>query len=273
MKPTNPAIIRGIAAAAIACCGLWFASVPAHPVRQKEVLLAGYATGLSQRTPGQAHNASLAAAELNGTIIAPHGDFSFNHTVKSWTHERGYVKAPVSYEGELIKSYGGGVCQTSTTLYNAALLAGLQITERHPHVMAPHYVPAGRDAAVAQYDVDLRLHNPYSWPVRIEATADEAALSIRIFGTQKANQEIRLETERVSTMAPRRLTRVQQGMAAADRRPYLRNPGMEGCRVITYRVFCEGKAEVKRELLGDDTYAAMDRVVQDYEAHESGSGS
>ncbi len=262
---TLGASARLVAACAIACGCLWAATRPVQQFQAKELLLAGYATGLSERTPGQAHNASLAASSLNGSVIPPGGDFSFNHTVKSWTHERGYVKAPVSYEGELIKAYGGGVCQTSTTLYNAALLAGLGIPERHPHVMAPHYVLAGRDAAVAQYDVDLRLHNPYPFPVRIESVSNDATLSVRIYGSGNPHQTIRLETQRIATVQPQHLTRVMSVTHGSDHRPYVRNPGMIGCRVMTYRIFCQNGKEVKREFLGDDSYAAMDRVVQDFE--------
>ena len=81
--------------------------------------MAGFATSLQERTASQQHNARRAAASINGQVIQPGGEFSFNKTVKSWSMDRGYVKAPVSYDGDLIREYGGGVCQTSTTLYNA----------------------------------------------------------------------------------------------------------------------------------------------------------
>ena len=127
----------------------------------QETELAGYATSLRGRTAAQSGPTRQKAAQaINGKIIAPGATFSYNQTVKSWSWDAGYVKAPVSYDGELVKAYGGGVCQTSTTLYNAALLAGLPIVERHAHTFAPHYVPPGRDAAVAQYDIDLRFQKP-----------------------------------------------------------------------------------------------------------------
>jgi hypothetical protein len=89
-----------------------------------------------------------AAAALNGAVIAPGRELSFNHVVASWTPDRGFVLAPVSYDGQLVVDWGGGVCQTSTTLYNAALLAGMEITERHRHFWPPRYAPPGADAAV-----------------------------------------------------------------------------------------------------------------------------
>ena len=146
-----------------------------------EVELAGYATSLRGRTGSQRHNAKKSAQALDGKVIAPGALFSFNAVVRSWSWNQGYVKAPVSFDGELIRAYGGGVCQTSTTLYNAALLAGLPIVERHPHVFAPHYVPPGRDAAVAQRNIDLRFRNPYPWPIRIAASTNEDRLEIRLF--------------------------------------------------------------------------------------------
>src|SRR3989337_693852 len=117
---------------------------------------------------------------VDGKVLQAGAEFSFNRTVGSWSADRGYVKAPVSYDGELIPSWGGGVCQVSSTLYNAALLAGLEILERHRHRFPARYVPPGQDAAVAQLDIDLRFRNPYRWPVRIEAEAEGDEVICRI---------------------------------------------------------------------------------------------
>ena len=125
-----------------------------------QIEMAGYATTLQGAHRGQKHNARLAAEAINGKVIAPGEVFSFNRAVKSWTVDQGYVKAPVSFDGELVRAFGGGVCQTSTTLYNAALLAGCTVVERHPHSFRPLYCPPGRDAAVAYPGVDLRIKNP-----------------------------------------------------------------------------------------------------------------
>ena len=143
-----------------------------------------------------------------------------------------------------------------------ALLAGLPIVERHCHAFAPHYVPPGRDAAVAQYGVDLRFKNPYSWPIRIRAVADETRMDIRILGAQMPKTNVALETETLSTVTPKRLTRVVYASEAVAQRPYLRNPGAIGCRVVTYRITSKGDRELRRERLSDDTYQAMNRVVQ-----------
>jgi vancomycin resistance protein VanW len=228
----------------------------------REVELAGYATSLEGRTDSQRINARKAAEALNGKVIGPGVIFSFNKVVKSWSFDQGFLKAPVSYDGELVRAYGGGVCQTSTTLYNAALLAGLPIVERHSHVFTPHYVPPGRDAAVAQLTVDLRFRNPYPWPIRIRSSANRDRLDIRLYGAERPKETVEIESRLLGTIEPQRLTRVVYRPGGSAGRTYLRNPGATGCRVVTYRVAFRGGTEVRRERLSDDTYEAMNRIIQ-----------
>jgi vancomycin resistance protein YoaR len=166
--------------------------------------LVEFATSLEGRTPGQRHNATLAAKRVHGATLAPNAEWSFNQTIGQWVRSEGYVRAPVSYGGVLVPAWGGGVCQTSTTLYNAALLAGLEVLERHPHTIAPSYIAPGRDAAVAQGIADLKLRNPYPFPCRIECFIRGDKLVCRISAGASAEQvrpharACTLETEVVS---------------------------------------------------------------------------
>jgi len=245
--------------------GAWFAGrLVTLPPAQVE--LAGYATSLKGRTRSQRHNARLAAEGLDGKVIAPGAVFSFNRAVKSWSVDQGYVKAPVSFDGELVPAFGGGVCQTSTTLYNAALLAGLPIKERHAHVFAPHYVTPGRDAAVAYPNIDLRVANPYPFPLRLRAAARGDRLEIRLLGAERAPVTAHVIPHFLSRDVPLRLTRLvsPRGSGGVPRRAgaYLRSPGATGYRVVTYRVLTQSGREVRRERLSDDTYPAMNRIVQ-----------
>ncbi|HVF09681.1 MAG TPA: VanW family protein [Abditibacteriaceae bacterium] len=246
-----------------------FSRLASAPSPQREI--AGYATNLKGRTASQRHNARLAALALDGRVIAPGAVFSFNQAVKSWSVDEGYVKAPVSFDGELVRAYGGGVCQTSTTLYNAALLAGLPILERHPHVFRPQYIPPGRDAAVAYPGVDLRFRNSYAWPMRVRASAEGGKLQVRLLGGERPSASIHIATEIVSSTTPVRLTRIARRAGSplrestpsddARRRAYLRSAGEAGYRVVTYRVFSQSGRAVRRERLSDDTYPAMNRVI------------
>lgn len=233
-----------------------FASLNA-PV-QKETLLAGFATNLSRRTPSQRINAIKSAQRIHGTILAPDAVFSFNRIGKSWSFDQGYVKAPVSYDGAMILAYGGGVCQTSTTLYNAALLAGLPILERHAHVFAPNYVPPGRDAAVAQETIDLKFRNPYPFPIRIAATAKGDVLDVRIYGSGKPYPS-EVETEILSFVEPKQILVAPskfKGVGAQQ------NEGTPGFRVVMYRTITYPSGESRRERLSGNIYKHKDsRVV------------
>jgi len=225
------------------------------------VEIADYATSLEERSASQRYNARRAAEALNGRVIAPGAVFSFNRTVKPWTIDRGYVKAPVSFDGTLVLAYGGGVCQTSTTLYNAALLAGLPILERHAHVFAPHYVIPGRDAAVAQYTVDLRFQNPFPWPIRIEARARGDRVEVRLAGPRRPDTTAAVTTNVISMTAPAHRIRPAPDSAETGGGA-LWSPGATGFRVVTYRVLYRAGQEWRRERLSDDTYEAMDRIVR-----------
>lgn len=229
----------------------------APPAQQK---LSAFSTSLKGRSLNQRRNALLAARSIDGRLVAPGGVFSFNQTVNSWSVDQGYVKALVSYDGELVRAYGGGVCQTSTTLYNAVLLAGLPVLERHPHVFVPHYIVPGRDAAVAFPGVDLRFRNSNPWPVRIHAIVRGDRLEVSLSGAKASNKKVAIKTEMLSVSAPLRLTRIVNrpgGTSSSSRRAYIHSAGTAGYRVVTSRVLASGR----REQLSDDTYPAMNRII------------
>lgn len=250
----------------LALSGALMVGLASTAPRHKSVLGA-YSTSLRGRTSHQRHNAQLSARALDGRIVAPGATFSFNRAVRSWTVDRGYVKALVSYDGELVRAYGGGVCQTSTTLYNAALLAGLPIVERHPHVFVPGYIAPGRDAAVAYPGIDLRFRNPHPWPLRIEAETDGDRLEVRLVGIgltadrngEASKAEVRIASQVLSKTVPSRLT--ISTPRRVSRRAAVHSPGSPGYRVMTQRLFYRNGREVRREYLSDDSYPAMNRMV------------
>ena len=217
--------------------------------------MGSYATFLTGRSGAQKRNARLAAARVNGTMIAPGAIFSFNRRVGPWTPDRGVSIAPGSYDGALVMDWGGGVCQTSTTLYNAALIAGLEIVERQHHTWAPRYAPIGRDAAVARQSIDLKLRNPYPWPVRIRTTGDGRSIAFEIIG-QEPGPVARIEEETVSRIEPARVV-----VAGDDgpRRTII--PGRAGAQTRVYRTFARGPRAGEREIVSQDSYPAMNRVT------------
>ena len=126
--------------------------------------------------------------------------------MKTWSADEGYVKAPVSYDGEMIPAYGGGVCQTSTTLYNAVLLAGMPIVERHRHLRSTLRA-AGKRRRRCPREHQPRFRNPNPWPIRIEASARSDKLIVRLIGAEKSKQTVEIITQVIDRQNPERLTR------------------------------------------------------------------
>lgn len=219
---------------------------------QGEPCLGRYTTDLKSRTRNQRHNAMLAAKFLNGTLIKPGEEFSFNRRVGSWSRDVGYRKAPVSYNGQLVPSWGGGVCQTSTTLYNAALLAGLEVVERHPHRFATGYCPPGRDAAVAFSGIDLRIRNAYPFPIRVEAIESHGTLQVSLFASQPLKEKPRIVTDIRQKVEPETFAAQRPSSIGT-----VRNTGKSGYEVATYRVL-----RGRRELISIDEYPVVHRIVE-----------
>lgn len=243
----------GSCVALLAIGGLVYLNLRPTPAPANGAVIGTYATSLVGRTQGQRHNAIRAATQLNDVVIPPGGTFSYNRRVRAWATEPGYWKAPVSYGGAMTLAVGGGVCQTSTTLYNAALLAGLEILERHPHTALPRYVPPGRDAAVAYPGVDLRIKNPHPFPVRIKARREGESLAVRVIGARSIPGEIAVRTQLLSVELPER--RVGSGGT------FRRTRAAPGCRVVSWRVFTKDGKELRRERLADDTYVPLDQIL------------
>lgn len=233
--------------------GLW-AGVSPGTERQ----IACYATGLRGRTPSQIHNLALATRRINGRVVQPGEVFSFVATVGPWTADMGYVKAPVSYDGELIREWGGGVCQASTTLYNAALLAGLQIVERHRHHWPARYAPPGRDAAVAYSDIDLKFRNTLPAPVRIVGEIYGGEVVFKLLSTYQPRYRVEIESQMRSITRPGRIILPNAGVRAG--RWKLVNKGHPGFHVVTRRRFIYSD-HTRCQIVSQDTYPVMNGVV------------
>ena len=145
-----------------------------------EACNASFSTSFKDGNKNRAHNIAQAAAAINGTVLQPGDRFSFNDAVGPTTKARGYKKARIFVRGKDAEGYGGGVCQVSSTLFNAAEAAGLAVLERHPHSKKVSYVEEGRDAATSFGGIDLRLENTQPFAVRIEAAVDKEAETVTI---------------------------------------------------------------------------------------------
>ncbi len=163
------------------------AEMPFYALNPKELVLrAQFYTTYSTSTDERKSNVNLASKALNNVMVDVGGEFSFNKTVGERTIRRGYKNAKIIFNGKFIEGIGGGVCQVSSTLYNAVLLAGLEITEAHPHSLPVGYVAPSFDAMVNSGSADLRFINNTNNPIIIKSFADNNRLKIQIYGEPMA---------------------------------------------------------------------------------------
>ena len=149
--------------------------------------ISGYTTYFNQNEGGRCENIAIAASLIDGITIQGYGEFSFNATVGRRTAEAGFQQAKIILNGEYVQGVGGGVCQVSTTLYNAALKSGLQVTEFHPHSLRVGYVDPSRDAMVSTHS-DLKLFNPYAHAVYLSARVKNGAVQVAFYGKPTAER-------------------------------------------------------------------------------------
>ncbi|MGG0756929.1 VanW family protein [Brevibacillus laterosporus] len=148
-------------------------------VSQKQI--GAYVTYYNPRNKNRASNIALSSKAIDNVVLFPGETFSFNQTVGERTKKRGYLPAPVIVRGELSEGIGGGICQVSSTLYNAVDKSGLKILQRYAHSRNVAYVPPGRDATVSWDGPDFRFQNRYAYPILIRAKAIHGMMVVRVF--------------------------------------------------------------------------------------------
>lgn len=148
---------------------------------EKDLLLSSFTTNYDGTNVARSHNIALACKYLNGCKIEGESSFSFNERVGARSKERGFSEAAVILDGKFVQGVGGGVCQVSTTLYNAALSAGMQITEVHAHSLRVSYVAPSLDAMVSSRS-DLKFFNGAKTPVLLRARAKNGSVTVEIYG-------------------------------------------------------------------------------------------
>lgn len=169
--------------------------------RAQASLLSAFTTYFSAENAPRAHNIALAAEKLNGTVLEAGEILSFNKRVGPRTAKNGFLEAPVIKAGEYVPGLGGGVCQASTTLYNAALLAGLEIKEYHPHSLASGYIEPSFDAMVSGSNCDLKIKNTLAGKVYLVCRSGKGWLKVSIYGRESPVTYVR-ESVVLNRIAP-----------------------------------------------------------------------
>ena len=227
----------------------------------REPVLASFSTTLKDPEESRNYNVALAAAAIDGVVLQPGEEFSFDRVVGPRLAEAGYRNARVISGGKSVPGIGGGVCQVSTTLYNVALLAGLEIVERHPHSRPVGYVPPGLDATVAEGQYDLRFRNTLGVPLTLGARVDGNRLLMEARAPLAEAPEVRVTTEVQGTERPRLIGGVGAGTTGAVAEPGGPAYGGEsGIRVAVWRSFSSG-GEATKELVSEDYYKPVHAVA------------
>lgn len=150
-------------------------------------LLSSFPTYYSTSDRDRTTNLILAANKINGTVVMPGEVFSYNQVVGERTIAAGYKEAPIYVNGEVVDGLGGGICQVTSTLYNAVVLANLEIVERSNHQFVPSYVKASRDATVVYGSIDFKFKNNRNYPIKILCSVNNGVVNFAIYGLKTAD--------------------------------------------------------------------------------------
>ena len=208
-------------------------------------------------------NIQLSAAAINGITVLPGEIFSFNGATGERTAEKGYKEAAAIAGGQSRDEVGGGVCQTSSTLFNAVARADLEIIERNPHAWPSNYVEKGFDATVNWPGLDFKFRNNTDWPVFIVAGYSNQKVTVNIYGMSLgAGVKIDLESFVTKNIPkPDGINYVvNTSLAPGERKKTV--SAREGYEVETWKVWYQGDREIKREILFKTTYKAYQETVE-----------
>jgi vancomycin resistance protein YoaR len=243
------------------------AVVPAKPKlstdRAKALGITGLVGGYTTYYGGDAnriHNVQLVARLIDSHMIAPHSTFSFNKTTGERNAAQGFLEAPVIINGELKTGLGGGVCQVSTTVFNAAFDAGLPITSRTNHALYIDHYPLGRDATVNYPDTDLTFQNDSDHWMLLRTIVGSSSLTVRLFGTP-LHRRVETEASPLRETGPPPVKRVPDSNLYVGEK-VVEEAGQPSRSVSVHRVVYDAKGHVLYDTTWYSNYVAEPKVVR-----------
>lgn len=227
--------------------------------RRIEKAAGSFTTFFNPAETDRTHNIRLASATLDGLWLPPAATLSFNEVVGPRTAERGYREALVIEERNYVPGIGGGVCQVSSTLYNAALVAGLTISERQPHGLPVGYVPPGRDATVAYGLIDLKIRNDSPFWYWLKTRVENDKLEMTFYAAGEA-PTARVESQVVERIPPQE--EVEMIPSWPPTRVEVKQEGKPGFRTRVTRIIYRQDKEDRQELVSQDLYPPLPRIIR-----------
>ncbi len=222
-------------------------------------LLGEFPTTFNASNYNRSYNVKLASEKVNGILLNPGEEFSFNDTTGKRGLSQGFKMAPVIVQGQIQEGVAGGVCQVSSTLYNAALYSGITITDRRNHTIPSSYVTKGRDATVSFGSIDFKFKNYYQNPIYIENVVVSNKVISRVYGDISDKKNIGITTDVTETI-PRQVE-VKEDPAMLLGKERIDDKGRDGYKVDTYRVYYENGNVAKKELISKSYYPPRKKVV------------
>ena len=208
-------------------------------------------------------NLKTGSQKINGIILKPGETFSMYDTVAPFNEENGYAEGTAYENGQVVPSWGGGICQVSTTLYNAVIYAELEILERYPHSMLVDYVKPSRDAAIAGGSMDFRFKNSYDTPIYIFSEIDPYnQLRVVIYGkeTRPENRRVEYVSETISTEEYTVEYKLSSKLSFGDMN-YTGSPHT-GCEARLWKIVYEDEKEVSKEVFNTSSYQKSNEIVE-----------
>lgn len=240
-----------------------------QPARSKEALstisdvLGTFSTGFNTGSVSRSTNLRNGAAKINGTVLMPGEEFSAYTWLTPFTESNGYASAASYENGKVVDSVGGGACQICTTLYNTALRAEVEITQRQNHSMIVTYVKPSEDAAIAGTMKDLKFKNNYETPIYIEGVVSGGTIAFTIYGkeTRPANRTVKFVSETLGTTDPGAPTMKTDNSLSPGAKVREQSAHVGKTSRLWKYVYVDG-VETEKEILHTDSYMASKAVYR-----------
>lgn len=224
-------------------------------------LISEYETRYNEQNINRSTNIKLAADKINGTIILSGEIFSYNSIVGNRTELAGFKSAPMYEGGKIVNGIGGGVCQVSSTLYNVALYANLEIIERKSHQFLPVYIQPGRDATVTDEYTDFKFKNTRKYPIKIICSANEGVLKIAMYGVRE-REEYDIEIQSLTTEVTQYKTIYEYDNTMEKGTKVVAQVGKNGYKSNTYKIIKLNGEILSKELISTDTYNVINEIIK-----------
>ncbi len=224
-------------------------------------VLGKFSTNYSSSSAGRAMNVSNGCERINGALLYPGDEFSVYEAVSPFDAEHGYALAGSYENGTVVETYGGGICQVSTTLYNAVIRAELEITERFAHSMIVNYVEPSMDAAIAGTYKDLKFKNNTEAPIYIEGITSGGIISFNIYGqeTRDPQREVIFESEIISVNSPK--TQIQGSASHNVGYVSVQQSAHVGKVAKLWKIVKMNGVEQSREEFNNSNYSASPKII------------